>query len=467
MERSDPTISLPRVSVVVPVRDDAEHLRRCLTDLARQSVAPWEVVVVDNGSSDGSAALARSYGARVVTEPVVGVPAAAARGYDSATGEVIARCDADSRLPRDWVARVAGRFASDEHLDGLTGPGVFYDLAPRLAPLATVAYLAGTFAATGAAMAGIPLWGSNMALRRSAWERVRHLVTRDDPELHDDLDLSLALGPRARIVLDPCLRVGVAGRMFHSPSQASRRVRMAMRTLRHGWASGGSPGLRWVDRLGVPIGPGLPARPAVPDTPGAEQVVLLDAAGHAIGTAPKRAVHHESTPLHLAFSCYVVDDQGRVLVTRRARDKATFPGVVTNSVCGHPAPGEDLAAAVARRAADELGLRIGVARVVLPGFAYRAEMDGVVEHELCPVHVAELVGAATDLAPDPTEVDDAWWVPWPELRDGVLDGSTTVSPWCADQVALLADLPDDPRDWPVGDPAALPPAVRDLRLPAS
>lgn len=460
MERSRDAISQPRVSVVVPVRDDAELLRRCLSDLARQSVAPWEVIVVDNASSDGSAALARSYGARVVAEPVVGVPAAAARGYDSATGDVIARCDADSRLPRDWVARIARRFADDDRLEGLTGPGSFYDLPPRLAPLATAAYLAGTFAATGAALAGIPLWGSNMALRRSAWERVRHLVTRDDPGLHDDLDLSLALGPRARVTLDPRLRVGVAGRMFHSPGQAARRVRMAMRTLRRGWASGGSPGLRWVDRLRVPIGPGLPTPVPVPDAAAAEQVVLLDPAGHAIGTAPKRAVHHESTPLHLAFSCYVVDDRGRVLVTRRARDKATFPGVVTNSVCGHPAPGEDLTHAVVRRAADELGLAVDRVRVVLPGFAYRAQMAGIVEHELCPVHVAEQDGAAEALSPDPTEVDDAWWVPWPELRDGVLSGSITVSPWCADQVAELADLPDDPRQWPTGDLTTLPPAAR-------
>nr|WP_288797966.1 isopentenyl-diphosphate Delta-isomerase [uncultured Arsenicicoccus sp.] len=198
----------------------------------------------------------------------------------------------------------------------------------------------------------------------------------------------------------------------------------------------------------------------MPDAAAAEQVVLLDPAGHAIGTAPKRAVHHESTPLHLAFSCYVVDDRGRVLVTRRARDKATFPGVVTNSVCGHPAPGEDLTHAVVRRAADELGLAVDRVRVVLPSFAYRAQMAGIVEHELCPVHVAEQDGAAEALSPDPTEVDDAWWVPWPELRDGVLSGSITVSPWCADQVAELADLPDDPRQWPTGDLTTLPPAAR-------
>lgn len=190
-----------------------------------------------------------------------------------------------------------------------------------------------------------------------------------------------------------------------------------------------------------------------------EQVVLLDASGRSIGTAPKARVHDGDTPLHLGFSAYVFDDDGRLLVTRRALDKATFPGVYTNTVCGHPAPGEGLVDAVARRARVELALEVSGIRLVLPDFAYRAEMHGVVEHELCPVLVAH-VGPGTAPALDPEEVDDAEWVPWSRFAHDVVSGDRTVSQWCTEQVPALVALGDDPRAWPAADPSRLPRACQ-------
>jgi isopentenyl-diphosphate delta-isomerase len=169
----------------------------------------------------------------------------------------------------------------------------------------------------------------------------------------------------------------------------------------------------------------------------AEQVVLLDDEGRPSGAALKDAVHHRHTPLHLAFSCYVFDPQGRLLVTRRALAKRTWPGVWTNSCCGHPAPGEAVADAVARRTRQELGIVVTDVRVVLPDFRYRAVMDdGTVENEICPVYVA-VCRDPTMLAPDPEEVADHAWEDWQTFSSDVTRGRRAVSPWCLEQVQAM------------------------------
>lgn len=190
-----------------------------------------------------------------------------------------------------------------------------------------------------------------------------------------------------------------------------------------------------------------------------ESVVLLDGAGRAIGTAPKAQVHHARTPLHLAFSAYLFSADGRLLITRRAPTKATFPGLWTNSVCGHPAPHEDLPRAVRRRVASELGVGVRRLRLVLPDFAYRAEMGGIVENERCPVYAGWL-DERVPLVPDPAEVAEVRWQDWSPFARAVLDGTLPVSPWCDAQVRVLAALGDDPSGWPEGNPELLPGAVR-------
>jgi isopentenyl-diphosphate delta-isomerase len=188
-----------------------------------------------------------------------------------------------------------------------------------------------------------------------------------------------------------------------------------------------------------------------------EQVVLLAEDGSAIGVEDKAVVHHADTPLHLAFSSYVFDSAGRIVLTRRALHKKTFPGVWTNTCCGHPLPGEDMAQAVLRRLQDELGMRCSDPELLLPRFRYRAEMDGVVENEMCPVF---RVLSDDEPVPNPDEVDSAERVPWTSFAASVLDGSREISRWAQLQVAELVQLGPDPLRWPVADRAELPSAVR-------
>ncbi|WP_248590892.1 isopentenyl-diphosphate Delta-isomerase [Thermobifida alba] len=166
-----------------------------------------------------------------------------------------------------------------------------------------------------------------------------------------------------------------------------------------------------------------------------EDVVLLDDLRQPIGAAAKDEVHHGRTPLHLAFSCYIFDARGRFLATRRALGKQTWPGVWTNSCCGHPAPGEAVEDAVRRRASQELGLRVEQLRLVLPDFRYRAvDVTGVVENEVCPVYTAV---TAEEPRPDPKEVMDWRWVDWSAFVGVARTAPWSISPWAAEQVVLL------------------------------
>lgn len=166
-----------------------------------------------------------------------------------------------------------------------------------------------------------------------------------------------------------------------------------------------------------------------------EQVVLLDERGQPTGTADKSLIHGPDTPLHLAFSCYLLNTDGQLLLTRRALSKLTWPGVWTNSFCGHPGPREDPIDAIHRRAHQELGTTVTDVRVVLPDFRYRAtDASGVVENEICPVHVATLTG---ELNPNPAEIAEHAWVS-PAAAAVALEKTPFVfSPWMAEQLPQL------------------------------
>jgi isopentenyl-diphosphate delta-isomerase len=171
-------------------------------------------------------------------------------------------------------------------------------------------------------------------------------------------------------------------------------------------------------------------------------VVLLDELLRPSGTLPKSQVHHRDTPLHLALSCYVFDDSGQLLLTRRAAGKRTWPGVWTNSCCGHPLPDESFAHAAGRRLREELGVRLVRSAVALPDFRYRAVApDGVVENEFCPVLVGAVEG---EVQADPAEVLEHRWVPWSEAVALVSISPWALSPWAAVQVPLLAELGTPP-----------------------
>jgi glycosyltransferase involved in cell wall biosynthesis len=237
------------VSVVIPVKDDLIELRRCLADLADQTVAPSEIIVVDNASSVDVRSPAIAAGARVLEQSLPGIAVTAATGYDAARYPIIARCDADSRLAPDWIERLVDAMQADGVV-AVTGPGVFYEAGPSAERLSRL-YLGAYRSTVATALGHAPLFGSNMAIRTSAWKAIRadvHLRA----DIHDDMDLSFHLGELGRIEYRPEISVGISADALRS----ARRVRLSrgLRSVLIHWPHD-LPPLRWARRVGRALRP--------------------------------------------------------------------------------------------------------------------------------------------------------------------------------------------------------------------
>lgn len=144
------------------------------------------------------------------------------------------------------------------------------------------------------------------------------------------------------------------------------------------------------------------------------KVILVDENDQAVGTAEKLEAHKNGV-LHRAFSVFIFDDQGRLLLQKRAKSKYHSGGLWSNTCCSHPAPEEDTGVAAVRRLEQEMGLRCELSEIF--SFTYKARLDhDLTEHEYDHV----LVGISNeDPKPDPEEVEDWKWIGLHPLLDEI------------------------------------------------
>jgi isopentenyl-diphosphate delta-isomerase len=166
-----------------------------------------------------------------------------------------------------------------------------------------------------------------------------------------------------------------------------------------------------------------------------ELVVLVDENNTVLGTMPKAEVHKERTPLHRAFSLFLFNPRGALLLQQRSSKKKTWPLAWSNSCCGHPGPGETNEDAIRRRLKDELGIGTVEFHASLP-YRYRFSKDGVMENEICPIF-AGLTGEEPRI--NPSEVEATRWIGWGDFLKVIIEEDTDVySPWCKEEARLLA-----------------------------
>lgn len=203
-----------RISLVIPVFNEESYLRDCLRSALAQHATFYEIIVVDNNSTDRTAAIARQFPeVKLLHEPRQGVVFARNRGFDAARGDIIARIDADSRLPADW-SRHLGQLFSNDQTDAVTGSVHYYDTALAGLLSRSDSFIRRVVARLlGKTMA---LQGANMAIRRRAWRAVR----RDScarAGVHEDFDLAIhCVEHDLQVRYAPDLRAHVAFRQARS-----------------------------------------------------------------------------------------------------------------------------------------------------------------------------------------------------------------------------------------------------------
>ena len=402
------------ISVIIPTLNEEDNIGVLLTALRQQTLRPEEVIVVDAGSSDETLARARSFPEVTVLTAAPPVGAQRQLGLERSGGDWCVFLDADTRPSPGFLERCL-RSLTRRRLD-IGCP--FYWPGGSTPPIRAVY---GVFNAIFALLQWVlPSGaGSGIVVRRTtalAAGGFRPGFT------YDDLEFIRRAARRGRFRMLPAV-LEVSDRRFRQEGVLVLLGKYLLLSVFFTFNLFGAANR-------------VPYRFGHYRQPEDEQVVLVDDQDQPIGTSSKSRVHTGATPLHRAFSVFLFNKRGQLLVQQRSHTKKTWPLVWSNSCCGHPAPGESREEAARRRLKDELGIGEADLRLALPGYRYRAEFRGVVENEICPVFVA-VTGAEPRI--NPREVEAIRWVDWDEFVRQVRDTPGSLAVWCVEEALLLEE----------------------------
>ena len=166
-----------------------------------------------------------------------------------------------------------------------------------------------------------------------------------------------------------------------------------------------------------------------------EQLILVDRDDNEIGYRSKAECHDGDGVLHRAFSIFLFNDAGELLLQKRAAKKRLWPGYWSNSICSHPRRGESLQIATARRLDDELGVEASLERVY--HFCYRARFgEPGSEHELCHVFLGRLHG---EIGPNRNEIDAVRLIERGAVDGELRDNADKFTPWFRQEWRTLSE----------------------------
>ncbi|MEI6054226.1 MAG: glycosyltransferase family 2 protein [Candidatus Saccharibacteria bacterium] len=188
------------ISVVIPAFNEAEDIAKCLDSIKNQTVAPDEIIIVDNNSTDDTLKIASKYdGIKIIKENRQGITYTRTTGFNNAKSDIIARIDADTIASPKWVEAIVNKFSNDKTACGLAGRVAFRELSPEKY------FWFGSISAMLRRISdlrlgkGMLMYGCNLAVRRKAWEKVSDYVHLDDCQISEDVDFSLFIKKTGKI----------------------------------------------------------------------------------------------------------------------------------------------------------------------------------------------------------------------------------------------------------------------------
>ncbi len=157
-----------------------------------------------------------------------------------------------------------------------------------------------------------------------------------------------------------------------------------------------------------------------------EHVILVDENDNEIGAMEKLAAHQNGGALHRAFSIFIFNDEGKMLLQQRAARKYHFSGLWTNACCSHPRPSETIEAAAARRLPEEFKFETPLQKLFCFSYQAHDENSGLTEQEIDHVFVGNWNGAPQ---PNAEEIRNWQWIEVADLRADIAQNPTRYTPW--------------------------------------
>ena len=199
-----------KVSVVISVYNEEKYIKTCLDSLMKQEEKPDEIIVVDNNCTDKTVSIVKKYkGIKIIQEKKQGMIPARNAGFNKAENEILAKCDADTVLPPDWIKNIKNDFSQDTSIIGISMPIQLNDF-PLLGRSVIPFYV---YMLIPRLMIGVcPLTGPSYVIKKTIWNKVKYKICLDDKKVHEDIDLSFHIKKFGKIYHDSKIIAKSSGR---------------------------------------------------------------------------------------------------------------------------------------------------------------------------------------------------------------------------------------------------------------